>query len=139
MDLEGTEFDKVIHNNDKKCEYCGKELKPKGYSYLYANISKDLIEYERCNCDKANEYWKNKDVEEIYSNNRKRYFKLMNKIFDENKIFIKLNKYTFDNFQVLDCNVKEINLLKKYLKECIDKKQNNGMILVGKAGTGKHI
>ena len=61
MGLESTESDEFIHNWFKKCEFCGKELKPIGLDYLYANISPDAIEYERCDCNKAQEYWQKID------------------------------------------------------------------------------
>ena len=64
MDSENTNCDDVIHNRLKKCGFCGKELQPIGLDYLYANISEDSIEYERCNCNKSKEYWKEIDNKE---------------------------------------------------------------------------
>ena len=61
MALENTKYKEVIHKKLKKCEYCGRELTPIGLDYLYANFSPDNIEYERCICKKAQEYWKEKD------------------------------------------------------------------------------
>lgn len=58
MDSENTNYDEVIHNRFKKCEFCGKELQPIGLDYIYINISEDSIEYERCDCNKSKEYWK---------------------------------------------------------------------------------
>ena len=70
MDSENTNCDDVIHNRIKKCGFCGKELQPIGLDYLYANISEDSIEYERCDCSKSKEYWKeidNKEYEQLHS------------------------------------------------------------------------
>ena len=64
MDLENTNYNELIHNRFKKCGFCGKELKPIGLDYLYANISEDSIEYERCDCSKSKEYWKEIDNKE---------------------------------------------------------------------------
>ena len=61
MGLENTNYNEVINNKLKKCEFCGRELEPIGFDYLYVNISPDCIDYKRCTCDKAQEYWKEKD------------------------------------------------------------------------------
>ena len=53
MDLENMKCnskDKIFHN---KCKFCGKDLKPIGLDYLYANIPLSSIEYERCNCEES--------------------------------------------------------------------------------------
>ena len=63
MDLENIKINRVIHKEFKKCGFCGRNLKPIGFDYLYFNISEEFIEYERCNCKKAQEYWKQKDIE----------------------------------------------------------------------------
>jgi len=76
MDLENTNYTKDINKKLKKCGYCGRELKPKGFDYLYANISADDIEYERCDCNKAKEYWNMKDEIE-HLKQRKNYLKLL--------------------------------------------------------------
>ena len=73
MDLENTNYTKVINKKLKKCGYCGKELKPKGYDYLYANISADDIEYERCDCKNAKEYWEKEDTKRPYDGVRNDY------------------------------------------------------------------
>ena len=64
MVLDNINCSEVIHNKLKKCEFCGKELAPIGLDYLYANISPDAIKYERCDCNKAQEYWKKRDEQE---------------------------------------------------------------------------
>ena len=53
MGLENTNYNEVINNKLKKCEFCGRELEPIGFDYLYVNISPDCIDYKRCTCDKA--------------------------------------------------------------------------------------
>ena len=37
MDSENTNCDEGIHNRFKKCEFCGKKLRPIGFDYLYVN------------------------------------------------------------------------------------------------------
>ena len=56
MDLENTKYEKCQKNFHNKCKFCGKDLKPIGLNYLYANISPDFIEYERCTCEKSKDY-----------------------------------------------------------------------------------
>ena len=63
MDLENVNF-KVITNEGAKCGFCNQKLKPIGLDYLYVNYDKDMIEYERCNCEKAVQFWKKFDFEQ---------------------------------------------------------------------------
>ena len=81
MGLESTESDEFMHSWFKKCEFCGKELKPIGLDYLYANISPDAIEYERCDCNNSQEYWKKIDEKKYEDEKRKHFRKIINKIF----------------------------------------------------------
>ena len=69
MGLENINYNEVINNKIKKCEFCGRELEPIGFDYLYVNISPDCIDYKRCTCDKAQEYWKEKDKKEYEEQN----------------------------------------------------------------------
>ena len=64
MDLENMKCkskDEIFHN---KCKFCGKDLKPIGLDYLYANIPISSIEYERCDCEKSKAYWNEIDLKE---------------------------------------------------------------------------
>ena len=81
MALENIRYNEVIHKKLKKCEYCGRELTPIGLDYLYANFSLDNIEYERCTCRKAQEYWKEKDEQDYESAKRKHFREVINKIY----------------------------------------------------------
>ena len=63
MVSENIKYNKVIHKKLKKCEFCGRELIPIGFDYLYVNYDKSVIEYERCNCEKAVQFWKEIDLE----------------------------------------------------------------------------
>ena len=51
VDLKNLSY-KVITNEGAKCGFCNKNLKPIGLDYLYVNYDKNMIEYERCNCEK---------------------------------------------------------------------------------------
>ena len=78
MDLDNTKSDEIIHKEFKKCGFCGKELKPIGLDYLYANISPDAIKYERCNCNETQEYCKKIDEQEYEIEKRKHYKNIIN-------------------------------------------------------------
>ena len=79
MVLENTNYNEVIHNKLKKCEFCGKELEPIGFDYLYVNISPDCIEYQRCNCSQAQKYWREKDKQE-YEKQKRTNLKVCNRL-----------------------------------------------------------
>jgi len=92
MVLENIKYKEVIHKKLKQCEYCGRELTPIGLDYLYANISPDNIEYERCTCKKAQEYWKEKDKQDYEIAKRKHFREVINKIYKQNYIGLKFQK-----------------------------------------------
>ena len=97
MDLENTNYTKVINKKLKKCGYCGKELKPKGYDYLYANISADDIEYERCDCKNAKEYWEKEDRIKHLIEQREHYRMLINRIYRETYMKANYQNKIFEN------------------------------------------
>ena len=137
MDLENTNYDFFINNDYKKCEFCGKKLIPKGLDYLYTNITPESIKYERCNCKLSQEYWKNKDAEQYKIDKRNYYKNIINKIYKDNYLNRKLSNYSFENFIVNKNNKKEVEILKDYLKKCLENTQEKGMIITGNFGTGK--
>ena len=98
MDLENTNCDEVIHNRFKRCEFCGKELRPVGFDYLYVNISEDSIEYERCDCSKSKEYWQEIDNKEFEQQKRNRIRDIINTIYKQNYIERKLQEMNLENF-----------------------------------------
>ena len=63
VDLKNSNY-KIITNEGAKCGFCNKDLKPIGFDYLYVNYDKSMIEYERCNCEKAVQFWKEFDLEQ---------------------------------------------------------------------------
>lgn len=81
MDSENTNYNEVIHNKIKKCEFCGQKLEPIGLDYLYANISSDCIQYQRCTCNKANQYWKEKDKLDFEEQKRGKFRSIINRIY----------------------------------------------------------
>ena len=137
MDLENTNYTKVINKKLKKCGYCGKELKPKGFDYLYANISADDIEYERCDCNKAKEYWNMKDEIERLKQRREHYKRLIHRIYKETYMKANYQNKNFENYNARLVNRKAVEIVKDYTKKCIEGSETNGMIITGASGIGK--
>lgn len=137
MALANTKYKEVIHKKLKKCEYCGSELTPIGLDYLYANISPDNIEYERCTCKKAQEYWKEKDKQDYEIAKRKHFRKVINKIYKQNYIGKKFQNMNFENFNSNSENELAIAIAKDYVNKNIKSECTNGLIITGKSGLGK--
>ena len=137
MALENIKYNKVIHKKLKKCEFCGRELTPIGLDYLYANFSPDNIEYERCTCKKAQEYWKEKDKQDYEFTKRKHYREVINKIYKQNYIGRKFQNLNFENFNSNSENELAIVIAKDYVNKNITSANTNGLIIMGESGVGK--
>ena len=137
MVLENIKYKEVIHKKLKQCEYCGRELTPIGLDYLYANISPDNIEYERCTCKKAQEYWKEKDKQDYEIAKRKHFREVINKIYKQNYIGLKFQNVNFENFNINSGNEKAVKVANDYTNKCITKVQTKGLIITGESGLGK--
>ena len=137
MALENTKYKEVIHKKMKKCEYCGRELTPIGLDYLYANFSPDNIEYERCTCKKAQEYWKEKDKQDYEIAKRKHFREVINKVYKQNYIGKKFQNLNFENFNSNSENELTIAIAKDYVNKNITSANTNGLIIMGESGVGK--
>lgn len=137
MVLENIKYNEVIHKKLKKCEFCGRELTPIGFDYLYANLSSDNIEYERCTCKKAQEYWKEKDKQEYEIAKRKHFREIINKIYKQNYIGRNFQNLNFENFNSNSENELAIAIAKDYVNKNITTADANGLIIMGESGVGK--
>ena len=137
MALENIKYKEVIHKKLKKCEYCGRELTPIGLDYLYANFSPDNIEYERCTCKKAQEYWKEKDKKDYETTKRKHFREVINKIYKQNYSGMKFQNLNFENFNSNSENELAIAIDKDYVNKNITSANTNGLIIMGESGVGK--
>lgn len=137
MVSENTKYNEVIHKKLKKCEYCGRELTPIGLEYLYANFSPDNIEYERCTCKKAQEYWRKKDEQDYEIAKRNHFREIINNIYKQNYIGMKFQNLNFENFNSNSENELAIAIAKDYVNKNIKSKCTNGLIIMGKSGVGK--
>lgn len=137
MDSENTKYDEVIHNRLKKCEFCGKELRPIGLDYLYVNISEDSIEYERCDCSKSKEYWKEIDNKEYEQQKRNRIRNIINTIYKQNYMGRKLQEMNLENFYFDSSNKYVLDVVNDYINKNKDTMKSDSLIIMGKSDTGK--
>ena len=137
MVSENIKYNEIIHKKLKKCEFCGRELTPIGLDYLYANFSPDNIEYERCTCKKAQEYWKEKDKEDYEIAKRKHFREIINKIYKQNYIGKNFQNLNFENFSSNTENGLAIAIAKDYINKNITSADANGLIIMGESGVGK--
>lgn len=137
MALENINYNNFIHKKIKKCEFCDKELKPIGLDYLYVNISPESIQYQRCTCDKAKEYWNEKDKQDAEEQKRKRFRNMINVIYKQNYVGRKYQELNFENF-IIDLNNKNaVKMANDYINKNKDKILSNGLIIMGESGVGK--
>ena len=137
MDLENMKCnskEEIFHN---KCKFCGKDLKPIGLDYSYANMPLSSIEYERCDCKQARDYWNEIDLKEEKQKKRKQFEQMIRQFYIQNYISKQIQDYQFDNFIITETNKKEVEIAKDFTKKCINKNQKNGLIITGKSGVGK--
>ena len=136
MDLKNSNY-KVITNEGAKCGFCNKDLKPIGFDYLYVNYDKNMIEYERCGCEKAVQFWKEFDLEQEEKQRQEKYRKIINSIYKDNYMKKRLQKYNFKNLVDTYEDTTIINQLIKFTDLCIKSEMKNGLIIYGNIGFEK--
>ena len=136
MDLKNSNY-KVITNEGAKCGFCNKNLKPIGLDYLYVNYDKNMIEYERCNCEKAIQFWKEFDLEQEEKQRQEKNRKIINNIYKDNYMKKRLQKYNFENLIDTYEDTSIINQLIKFTDLCIESEIKNGLIIYGNIGYEK--
>lgn len=136
MDLKNLSY-KVITNEGVKCGFCNKNLNPIGLDYLYANYDKNMIEYERCNCEKVVQFWKKIDLEQEEKQRQEKYRKIINNIYKDNYMKKRLQKYNFENVSDTYEDTFIINQLIKFTDLCVKSEMKNGLIIFGNIGYEK--
>ena len=126
VDLKNLSY-KVITNEGVKCGFCNKNLNPIGLDYLYANYDKNMMEYERCNCEKAVQFWKKIDLEQEEKQRQEKYRKIINNIYKDNYMKKRLQKYNFEN----------VSYEKTFLAACIANKmiEQDRIVLMEKSSS----
>ena len=133
MDLENVNF-KVITKEGVKCGFCNKILKPIGLDYLYSNIDQDMLEYERCDCKQAVEFWKDYDAKENEKEKQRKYREIINKIYKDNYMKKRLQKYNFEPIDEINVGEEVVKTIKKYTELCVKGEMKNGIIIYGNIG-----
>lgn len=136
VDLKNLNY-KVITNEGAKCGFCNQKLKPIGFDYLYVNYDKSMIEYERCSCEKAVQFWKEFDLEQEEKQRQEKYRKIINSIYKYNYMKKRLQKYNFKNLVDTYEDTTIINQLIKFTDSCIKSEMKNGLIIYGNIGFEK--
>ena len=136
VDLKNLNY-KVITNEGAKCGFCNQKLKPIGFDYLYVNYDKSMIEYERCSCEKAVQFWKEFDLEQEEKQRQEKYRKIINSIYKDNYMKKRLQKYNFENVSDTYEDTSIINQLIKFTDLCIKSEMKNGLIIYGNIGYEK--
>ncbi len=136
MDLKNLNY-KVITNEGAKCGFCNQKLKPIGFDYLYVNYDKSMIEYERCSCEKAVQFWKEFDLEQEEKQRQEKYRKIINSIYKDNYMKKRLQKYNLKNLVDTYEDTTIINQLIKFTDLCIKSEMKNGLIIYENIGFEK--
>ena len=104
MDLENINYKEVMHKKFKKCEFCGRELEPIGFEYLYANISPENIKFHAYSVEDSTaskEYYQEMDDEEkiyIYIDETSGYIESnCSGLFTELALYKGISQYDYDN------------------------------------------
>ena len=128
VDLKNSNY-KVITNEGAKCGFCNKNLKPIGLDYLYVNYDKNMIEYERCNCEKAIQFWKDFDLEQEEKQRQEKNRKIINNIYKDNYMKKRLQKCNFEDFSDTYKDKTIINKLIKFTDLCIKSDMKSGLFM----------
>ena len=96
-----------------------------------------MIEYERCNCEKAVQFWKQFDLEQEEKQRQEKYRKIINNIYKDNYMKKRLQKCNFENHVDTYEDTSIINQLIKFTNLCIKSEMKNGLIISGNIGYEK--
>lgn len=127
------------------CEFCNKKLYRQVIQWTLYECERIInLEYERCDCKKAKDYWKDYDIKIAKMIDEENKLKLMqefsqkvNKIIKNSKMSNRNLEYKFENFEVNNSNKKVYQNLKAYNEKLVNNIEKKGVILVGGNGVGK--
>ena len=128
-----------------ECEYCKNKLHRKIIEWeLYGTNRVITLDYERCQCKEAKEFWKEYDLKKLRIIEEEKKLELMQefsrkveKIIKNSKMSKRNLSYKFDNFEINNCNKKVFNNLINYSEKLVNNIEKKGVILVGNNGVGK--
>jgi len=128
-----------------ECDYCKNTLYRKTIEWeLYGTKRVITLDYERCKCKDAQEYWNEYDLKKLRIIEDEKKLELMQEFSRKVERIIKNSKmskrnlsYKFDNFEINNSNKKVFNNLKNYSEKLVSNIEKKGLILVGNNGVGK--
>lgn len=128
-----------------QCEFCKKKLFRKTIEWeLYGAKRIITMDYERCNCENAHEYWIEYDLKKMKMLEEEKKLEMMQEFAKKVEKIIKNSKmskrnldYKFENFEVNLNNKKTYQNIKNYSEKLINGIEKKGLILTGNNGTGK--
>ena len=130
----------LLSVNTAKINYIEKQLSGK----LYGTKRTIELDYERCNCNDAQAYWNEYDLNKIRTLEEEKKLELMQEFSKRVERIIKNSKmskrnlnYKFNNFEPNNSNRKIFNNLKNYSEKLVNGIEKKGLILVGNNGIGK--
>lgn len=135
----------IDKNDFVECEYCKNKLYRKTIEWeLYGTKRTIELDYERCNCNDAQAYWNEYDLNKIRTLEEEKKLELMQEFSKRVERIIKNSKmskrnlsYKFNNFEPNNSNRKIFNNLKNYSEKLVNGIEKKGLILVGNNGIGK--
>lgn len=135
----------IDKNDFIECEYCKNKLYRKTIEWELYGVKRTIeLDYERCNCNDAQEYWNEYDLKKLKLLEEEKKLELMQEFSKKVEKIIKNSKmskrnlsYKFDNFEPNNSNRKVFNNLKNYSEELLNGIEKKGLILVGNNGGGK--
>ena len=127
--------------NKVNCKFCGKELEQKELLFELNNRQFSIEgQAERCDCEESKMYWEKIDYEKKQKEIKEeiqRKNDVINKLYTNSKMNIRLKSYSFNNYKVTFENKKALNKAKEYAENYIKKVEKGSLFITGGVGTGK--
>ena len=136
----------IDKNDFIECEYCKNKLYRKTIEWELYGVKRVItLDYERCKCKEAQNYWNEYDLKKLRIIEEEKKIELMQqfsrkveKIIKNSKMSKRNLNYKFNNFETNTSNKKVFNKLKDYSEKLVNGIEKKGLILVGNNGTRKN-
>lgn len=133
----------IDKNDFIECEYCKNKLYRKTIEWELYGVKRVItLDYERCKCKEAQNYWNEYDLKKLRIIEEEKKIELMQQFSRKVEKIIKNSKmskrnldYKFNNFETNTSNKKVFNKLKDYSEKLVNGIEKKGLILVGNNGT----
>lgn len=139
--MEGENMVQITTLNKVNCKFCGKELQQKEVVFELNNRQFSIKgQAERCDCEESKIYWEKIDYEKKQKEMKaeiQRKNEVINKLYNNSKMNIRLKSYSFNNYKVTSENKKALNKAREYAENYIKKLEKGSLFITGGVGTGK--